>query len=411
MQPSTARTTWISASIALATILKIYCAATTWGTNDTALFQMYGQALYENGMQKTYEASQHYNHTPTLSILLMALYWLSSTFSWYYPLLLRLPGIAADVVTSLMLWRLASKHMAGRISPAWVCLFALNPVSFMVSGYHGNFDSLIAMFIFLAAYECFRDRVDLCAPFYALAVHVKIAPLILSPVFFFYWLHRGKGLRFFVITNSLLFAVWIVPLLEYPRLFIHNVFGYGSYWGIWGITYWLCKLPDPQMQFVSFYDLFPIQSEIMTALKIVVVAGIIIVAWQRRARPGRDSIFATLSYSWAIFFVFAPGILLHYLSWPSCTMMLHARRWWLGILATNSLFLLRCYTVINNGFPWDKGLFTAGLLHKWVAWSNIPWLAYIAFLGYFALKAAQEARSGVKSPAAGPAIPDAPAAS
>ena len=377
----------IIASIALATVLKIYCAATTWGTNDTGLFQTYAHALYEVGLQKTYETSQHYNHTPVTSDVLMAMHWLSITFPLPFPLLLRLPGILADVVTSLTLWRFAEKHMPGRIAPGWICLFALNPVSFMVSGYHGNFDSVLAMFVFLAACECVRGRVELSALFFSLAVHVKIAPLILSPVFFFHWLHRGKGLRFFAITMGLLLAVWIVPLIEFPRVFIHNVFEYGSYWGIWGVTYWLTKLPDPHMKFVSFYDLYPAQNTIMTVLKAVVVSGILLLAWFR-SRTGR--IFETLSCSWAIFFVFAPGVLLHYLSWPSCTMLLHARRWWLVILAASTVFLLRCYTVINHGFPWNVGLFTAALLNQWTAWSNIPWLVYIAFLGSFAVSAATE---------------------
>jgi len=403
MSSSNSSARWlIIASIVLATILKIYCASTTYGTNDTGLFQMYGQALYENGLEATYRATDYYNHTPVLSIVLIGIYWLSNTFSWSFPLLLRLPGIAADVVTTLMFWRLASKHMGGRISTGWICLFALNPISFMVSGYHGNFDSVIAMFVFLAAYHCFRGRVDICAVFYAFSVHVKIAPLILSPVFFFYWLHHGKGLRFFIITTGLLFAVWLVPLMEYPGVFLHNVFAYGSYWGIWGITYWLHLLPGNQLYLVSFYGLTPIQNEIMAALKAVVVAGILFIAW-RRSRMAPDSIFETLSYSWAIFFVFAPGILLHYLAWPSCIMLQHARRWWLFLLATNSLFLLRCYTVINNGFPWDKGLFTAAVLHRWIAWSNIPWFAYIFFLGWFACRAISE-RSRGKLVFAAPAV-------
>lgn len=383
MTPQHKRAALVISSILLAAALKIYCAATTIGTNDTGLFHTYGEALLGFGLQKTYETSQHFNHTPVLSALLMALCWLSDAFAWSFPLLLRLPGIAADVVTSLVLWRFALQYPQGKISTPWVCLFALNPVSFMVSGYHGNFDSLIAMFVFLAAYACFRDRVDLCALFYALSVHVKIAPLILSPVFFFYWLGRGKGLRFFIITNGLLLAGWLWPLIQYPKIFIHNVFGYGSYWGIWGITYWLSWLPDPRLHFVSFYNLFPIQSEIMTALKAIVVLGILLVAW-RRSRLAQDSIFETLSFCWAIFFVFAPGVLLHYLAWPACTMLAHARRWWLVLLGAATVFQFQCYTVINGGFPWNLGLFTAPLLPKWTAWSNVPWIAYIGYLAAIA---------------------------
>ena len=81
MSLSTSRARWIiTASIALATILKIYCASTTHGTNDTGLFQMYGQALYENGLETTYRATDYYNHTPVLSIVLIGIYWLATGY-------------------------------------------------------------------------------------------------------------------------------------------------------------------------------------------------------------------------------------------------------------------------------------------------------------------------------------------
>jgi len=374
-----------AAAVTIGTVLKIYCASTTYGTNDTGLFQLYGQAVYEAGLEETYRTSQHFNHTPMLAMVLVGLYWLSKTFAWSYPLLLRLPGIAADVVTALVVWRAVTVDMPGRISYAWACLFALSPVSFMVSGYHGNFDSILAMFVLLATYCAFKERIDLCAFFFTFAVNVKIAALLLSPVFFFFWLGRGKALRFSIITACLLLPVWITPLIQYPALALHNVFGYGSYWGIWGITYWLRQTGYPPFHLVSFYDLSSIQNHIMTMLKIVAATGIVILAW-RRSRLGSKSIFASVSYSFAIFFAFAPGVLLHYLAWPSCIALFHARRWYLVLLAANSVFLFRCYTVINNGLPWDKGFFTAQVLDRWIGWSNIPWLAYLVFLGCFVIK-------------------------
>jgi Gpi18-like mannosyltransferase len=252
------------------------------------LFQLYGQALYELGLEETYKNSQHFNHTPVLAMVLVCLYWLSNTFAWSYPLLLRLPGIAADVVTGFLVWRVITVDRLGRLSPKWAYLFALNPVSFMVSGYHGNFDSILAMFVFLATYYAFKDRADLCALFFALAVDVKIAALLLGPVFFFYWLGRKNGLRFLTLTVCLLTPVWIVPLIRYPVLVLHNVFGYGSYWGIWGITYWLRQTGYPAFHLVSFYDLNELQSHIMTLLKSIAAAGILLIAWRRSRLPSNS---------------------------------------------------------------------------------------------------------------------------
>lgn len=184
--PKSAAPLIFAAAVTLGTVLKIHCASTTYGTNDTGLFQLYGQAVYEAGLEETYRTSQHFNHTPVLAMVLVGLFWLSKTFAWSYPLILRLPGIAADVVTALVLWRTVTVDMSGRISYAWACLFALSPVSFMVSGYHGNFDSILAMFVLLATYYAFKERIDLCAFFFTFAVNVKIAALLLGPVFFFF---------------------------------------------------------------------------------------------------------------------------------------------------------------------------------------------------------------------------------
>jgi hypothetical protein len=373
---------FFAAALLLATALKVYCAATTYGTNDTGLFHLYGQAIAEAGLQETYRASHHFNHTPALAAVLVCLYRLANTCAWSFPLLLRLPGIAADVVTALIVWRLITVDLRGKLSPRWANLFALNPVSFMVSGYHGNFDSVLAMFVFLATYCAFKERLELCALFFAFAADVKVAALILAPVFFFYWLGRGKALRFGIVTAFLLLPIWIVPLSQYPALVLQRVFGYGSYWGIWGITYWLRETGYPPFHLVSFYALNPIQERIMTALKFVTLSAVVVLAW-RRSRLSPMSIFASVSYSFGIFFAFAPGVLLHYLAWPSCIALFHARRWYLILLVTSSIFLFRCYTVINHGLPWDKGLFTVNVLDGWIAWSNIPWLAYLGFLGWF----------------------------
>lgn len=362
----------------LALVAKIYCAATTFGTNDTGLFQLYGEAVYQLGLQQTYESSQHFNHTPLLASVLMGMSWLSQTYALPFPLILRLPGIFADVVSAIVIWKLSRKLWPEHVSWWWCCLFPLSPVAFMISGYHGNFDSVLAMFICLAAYYCVTDKVDLCAIMFGMAVHVKVAPLILTPVFFFFWTARGKGLRFFYVTSGIVMAVWLVPLLRYPYAFLTNVLGYGSYWGVWGLTYWLRETHYEPLHLISFYGLTPIQLRITMALKLVVIIGVLIVAWRRR-RCLREEILVTISYVWTVFFVFAPGVLLHYLVWPSGLMLIHARRWFLAISISSSIFIFWCYNVINGGMPWNKGLFRVEVIEEWIAWSNIPWLTFVAF--------------------------------
>ncbi len=372
------RTSFFIACI-LALIAKIYCGATTFGTNDTGLFELYGRAVAEVGLEETYRTSTHFNHTPFLASILAVMHVVSSNTGFSFPLLLRLPGIFADLVVCLVLWRLVVRERPGIVPIWWCVVFALSPVCFMVSGYHGNFDSVMAMFLFLSAYQCVRGNSDLSAVFLALAIHVKVAPIIVSPVFFFFWLARGKGVRFFLVTSALVLAVWLIPLVQYPTIFLRNVLGYSSYWGTWGITYWLRLTGNPDMHLVSFYGLTAIQKHIMLGMKIAVLSAVLGIAWRRR-KCEPEGIFTTLSLVWSAFFVFAPGVLLHYLVWPSCCVLLYSRKLYTLLLVTGSVFLFLCYTVINGGIPWDKGLFRVDVLELWLPFSNIPWFGFIILL-------------------------------
>lgn len=103
-----------------------------------------------------------------LQMYLMALaHWLSLSYNWPFPLLVKLPAILADVaITALVylagrkLWGLAgplASEPAGMPSvpdPASFAalLYALNPISLYVAAYHGQFDALPLLCALLAWY-------------------------------------------------------------------------------------------------------------------------------------------------------------------------------------------------------------------------------------------------------------------
>jgi len=63
----------------------------------------------------------------------------------------------------------------------------------MISGFHGNTDPVMVMFLFIASVMLFREKPALCGLFLALSCQIKIIPLLLFPIFFFFWLSRGAG--------------------------------------------------------------------------------------------------------------------------------------------------------------------------------------------------------------------------
>lgn len=377
-QESAARRVTLRAAIfstaLLALLVKLCCAAVTLGTNDVDTFYNFGRFIHEHGLLAQYRATAEFNHTPLVGWFCAAAYGVGHGFAFNW--LLRLPGIIADFLAVGALWRWRENGWP----PVWaVLLFALSPVNFMISGFHGNVDSVLAWLLLLAARECERGRAAWCGALFGLACQVKIIPLLLAPAFLFFWLHRRKAGPFFLAASVTILAGWSVPLLAEPEVFLRNVLGYNSNWGSWGVTWLLHATGSPHFAPVGFQHLTSAQLAIMSALKLVIIGAAFWFAWCRRTLPPGE-MPATLLCIWAAFFVFAPGIGAQYLVWFAALLVLASPRWFAAITAASAVFLFAFYDTICGGLPWWHGVSTAELLPRWVAWSTLPWLTLAAFL-------------------------------
>jgi uncharacterized membrane protein len=253
----------------------------------------------------------------------------------------------------------------------------LSPVSLMVSGFHGNTDSVMVMFLVLAAFMCLRQRPILCALCLVLSCQIKIIPLLFVPIFFFFWLQRRAIFAFslpFAITSVLL---WIEPLLKFPAVFLHRVLSYGSFWGLWGITYWLRMTGLRDFGPVTYHNLLPTQQVVATALKLAIIAAVLLIAWRRRKLDGRG-LFASLGWAWVIFFILSPGVCGQYMVWLLPFVLVLSPAFFAWLTAGSSLFLFFFYNSIAGGLPWYLGISTANKNGEWTPWSIWPWAILIA---------------------------------
>lgn len=370
---------WIvlfAAGIAL--IVKLLIAWNTIGTNDVVSFYFFGKSLTEKGLELTYLSQVSFNHPPLVAAFIRGIYQLDHV-PWMhangiaFPFLLRLPGIIADFVVAMVLLAAAKPLRL----PIWaLVVLALSPVSVMVSGFHGNTDSVMVLFLVLAAYMCLHERPIFCALFLALSCQVKIVPLLLTPIFFFFWLHRQKVFVFMLpfLTASIL--LWIEPLLKFPAVFIHRVLFYGSFWGIWGITYWLKLTGVRDFAPVTYYNFLPLQQLVVTGFKVAIIMAVLALAWRRRKLDGRD-LFASLGWGWVIFFILSPGVCAQYLVWLMPFVLVISPRFFVWVTATSSLFLFFFYNSIAHGLPWYLGISSGQLAAKWVPWTVWPWATLI----------------------------------
>jgi hypothetical protein len=239
----------------------------------------------------------------------------------------------------------------------------------------------MTMFLVCAAYQCWKGKPWLCGLFLALSCQIKIIPLLFSPIFFFFWLHRRGAIRFllpFLVTSA---ALWSEPLLNFPMLFIRNVLSYGSFWGIWGITYWLRLTGLPAFSWVWFARFTPEQTVVATILKLLIVMSVFLIAWRRRALEGRG-LFDSIAYGWVIFFVFSPGVCVQYMVWLAPFILILSPTFYVWLTVTSSLFLFFFYNVTAHGLPWYLAVSTNALNPLWTPWTIWPWVVLILGLGF-----------------------------
>jgi uncharacterized membrane protein len=386
----------------VALCLKLTIAYNTFGTNDVAAFYIYAHSLHDHGLEWTYRNGVPwssnfpvFNHPPLTAYYLQVIEGLSQNeffreHGLTFPFLLRLPGIIADFVVALVLLRISKTNAKLRL-PVWaLVLFALSPVSLMVSGFHGNTDPVMVMFLVLAVYMCLRNRPLLCGIFLGLSCQIKVIPLLLLPILFFFWLHRQAALRFTIPFVLLSFAMWSEPLVAFPALFARNVLAYGSYWGSWGITYWLKLTRNPQFNVTGFSNLPPAAAIVGSLLKAGIVSVIVAIGWRRRCLSARAAI-SSVAYSWIVFFVFAPGFCPYYLIWLAPFILLFSPALYAWLTITSSLFLFFFYNGLSGGLPWYIGLSKFSdparfnLLTPWSLW---PWATLVCGMILFWKKAA-----------------------
>ena len=374
------RTTSILALALVALALKLTIAYNTIGTNDAVFFYGFAKVLSQHSLEWTYQHSRYFNHPPLTAYYLRGIYFVTEQ-RWcqdlgiHFPFLLRLPGIMADFLVVLVLLRMTKTCL--RI-PIWaLTLFALSPVSLMVSGFHGNTDPVMVLPLVCAVWMSLRSRPMLAGLFFALSCQVKIVPLLLLPAFVFFWLSQGKIREFLIPAAIATTILWLEPLLNFPVLFANNVLAYGSYWGMWGITYCLRLTGSPEFSRVSFFDLEPGQTLVITVLKMIIVIAAVIMAWQRRQARGLAFV-ETLAWTWLTFFILAPGVCPQYMVWLAPFVLLASPSLYAALAISTSIYLFAFYNITSGGLPWSVALAMDESSQHWIIWSLVPWSVLVA---------------------------------
>jgi len=183
-----------------------------------------------------YEAPRLYPYPPVWVWVETGSEWLARQTGWSFPVLVKLPVLAADLALVALL--AAGGARTGRgLLPAW--LYALHPVSILVGAFHGQFDAVALFFALLAVFDFDAGRRDASALALAAAIALKSFPVLLLPVFLLMPAATTRERIRFAALAVLPVALLLVPyaLADFGAL-RRELFGYGGIADLGWIGLW-----------------------------------------------------------------------------------------------------------------------------------------------------------------------------
>jgi hypothetical protein len=279
-----------------------------------------------------YQAARLYPYPPVWVWVEAACEWLARLSGLSFAVLVKLPVLAAElaIVALLVRWG-AERGGIVRWAP-WI--YALHPVAVMISGFHGQFDSLALLMVLLAARASERGRHDAAALALAAGIALNSFPVLAVPVLALRVTGAAARARFLALALVPV-AVLLVPYLAHDApAVLRELFGYGGVadfgWiAVWRGARWLIDGTLGRGEARHWGALVP-------AAKVVFLAAYAAVLVRRRAGSDRA---VTILAVFVAFQAFYGALSAQYLLWVVPLAVLRPDRWLVlhGVAATLGL--------------------------------------------------------------------------
>ncbi len=218
---------------ALALCARVPLVLTSIGSNDMPTWQSFGSQIAATSVGHLYDTHPLFNHPPLMGLFASLTYslsrWTGAPFEWLF----KAPMLLADAASACLLywsWRRRNPLTAALVFAAFCC----NPVSFQISSYHGNTDSLCASLLLACALLLDLQLFFAAGLALAASINVKLLPVVLILPMLGCAGGRKSAARF---VGGL--SLGVIPFLPYLlwhwQGFYEHALAYRSYANSWGI--------------------------------------------------------------------------------------------------------------------------------------------------------------------------------
>ena len=340
---------------------------------DIESFKLVSDALLKGEEVYTSAARGRHPYLPLQMYIIGATAYLSQITPLPFIVWLKLPSVLADLFVTALIFRVFRRWGKSKpIATFWALLYALNPISVLVSAYHGQFDSIPALMLLLSWYIWqFRRYVKRSAAFLGLAILDKTWPAIFLPVIFIRLPDHRRRIIYTIISLGIpiLFSTAYVliynsdPVPMLRRALTHS--GVPGYWGLSVLLFVPGSLwidPEPILQWI-----LPFQRGIL------LLAALFTLWWTRR----QSALDALLTVMLAIFTV-TLGMGIQWLIWPVAFAIIAQEERWLKWYTLAGTFMLFVHLYGLHLYPWANQLFEPQIAAAIIRASAIPaWIVVL----------------------------------
>ncbi len=355
--------------------VRVAVALLSSGSSDINFWYTFASLGRRFGVPYLYAHVPAFNHPPLMGYWAIALLRISDASGIRFPLVFRLPVILADLGSALLLWDIWRPVRPRIVAALAVTAFSWSLVAILMSGFHGNTDSLAACLCLLAAYCCERKRPFAGGLTLAGALNVKLIPILLVPAFAL----RQRSWRAFL-EFGIGAAVGVLPFLPVltccGRSFYAHAIAYNSNVDNWGI-----------ILFLQFSRDNPALRQLAAAIETAyvpngrfLIAGLILLVslWARIHE--RWSYYELGAICFAIFLIFTPGFGVQYTAYICPLLFAVSLRWGTAYSALAGLFLAVVYYSFWDGTVPFRATFTADFPMPAPLFGLLAWALLIQFV-------------------------------
>lgn len=297
----------------VALALRLAIAFIGIGTNDVLLWRQFGHEAWTQPFLNLWTTDPWMNHPPLTVVYAMLVYAITGEPRHGFSVGIKLPAMVGDLISIMLIARIVADRTgsarSGRMA-AW--MFALNPASLLLTAYHGNVDSFLAMFALLTWRFADRGKFGLAGLAAGAAINVKLAA---APAALMLLGSCRNARSFGRATLGLL--VMAIPLAfmtaKLGSIFLYRTLGYRPPDPSWLMTIPL-KLESNPTVGPAMTSLIALHTRTMLECTIVLIL-LLMVWWRRRPTIGKGDLVVLGSLFWCAL-VFWTGGVAQYTVWP-----------------------------------------------------------------------------------------------